>query len=147
MSRIWKTTPLCQNDNWFNWVPIPPPNKNKRITDKRPHTFLLRRDVVQSTISWGNSCWRTISLTRTAMCETPPVSRKYDWFEMFRRKRFARRERQSWTTTPPWVKEPSSLMMENTRSKAFSKATSFWRSGDVAVRAVKRRRASAERGY
>ncbi len=70
---------------------------------------------------------------------THPVSRKYDWLERLRRRRFASSERQSWIVIPPCVREPSASMMPKTRSKAFSKATNFWRSGEEEVRAVRSR--------
>ena len=55
---------------------------------------------------------------------------------MFKRRRLASRDKQSSTAIPPCVRDPSLSMILNIRSKAFSNAISFWRSGDDGVSAV-----------
>ncbi|PYH64231.1 uncharacterized protein BO88DRAFT_185219 [Aspergillus vadensis CBS 113365] len=57
-------------------------------------------------------------------------------------RRFASKERQSSTTSDPWVKAPSASIKEKIRSNAFSNATSFWNSSEAGVRAIRRIKAS-----
>lgn len=93
------------------------------------------------------SCWSCSLIawcSRLANFFTHPVSRKYDWLETFKRRRFASSDKQSWTIMPPFVSAPSESMIPNIRSKAFSNATSFCRSVEEGVSAVSRSKPSKD---
>lgn len=113
---------------------MPPSLKNSLMTASKPHIFL-------SFCGFGHlSCPASIdspscaSRRSCANLGTQPVSRNSDWFDGLCLTRPARRFRQSWTTMLPCDKEPSSFIRLNTRSNAFSNATSFCNSVDDCVR-------------
>lgn len=108
----------------------------------KPQIFLSRRAIDHVGNSSSGSDGFVTSVNKVTSLCTQPVSRKYVWLETLSRRRFAKRDKQSTTTSDPFDKDPSACMRSNIRSKAFSNATSFCNSDDDGVSAMRRSRAS-----
>ena len=125
-------SPCFWNAFWLGSVLVLPFTRNMRSIANSPQMFLSFWGLVHSSSSVAAFGFLPFCPPgrSAANLATPPVSRNVVWFEALYRTRFAKSERQSWTTIPPWFRDPSACMRLNTLSKAFSNTKSFWSSDE-----------------